>query len=147
MKNYRLSLSLAAVYPEGDGALNQKGVGYNTLIDAMLNEGITPWVTLFHWDLPQALEDRGGWRSRVTPDAFKPYAETAVKALGDRVKNWITLNEIRCFTNLAHGQRRQGPGHETQKVINQTFHHALLCHGHAITPWGFAVAAARGRAH
>lgn len=135
IKNYRLSLAWPRFFPNGDGALNQKGVDfYNRLIDAMLNEDITPWVTLFHWDLPQALEDRGGWRKRVVPDAFPAYATAAVKALGDRVKNWITLNEIRCFTNLAHGQGDKAPGtKETQKVINQTFHHALLCHGHAIT--------------
>lgn len=134
VKNYRLSLAWPRFYPSGDGPLNPKGVDfYNHLIDAMLEEDITPWVTLFHWDLPQALEDRGGWRKRVVPEAFGPYAETAVRALGDRVKNWITLNEIRCFTNLAHGEGDKAPGtRETRQVINQTFHHALVCHGLAV---------------
>jgi len=134
VKNYRLSLAWPRIFPAGDGPLNPKGVEfYNRLVDAMMAEGITPWVTLFHWDLPQALEVRGGWRSRVVPDAFAPYAETMVKALGDRVKNWITLNEIRCFTNLGHGDGDKAPGtKESRQVINQTYHHALLCHGHAI---------------
>jgi beta-glucosidase len=131
IKNYRLSLAWPRFYPNGDGALNARGVDfYKRLVDAMLAEGITPWVTMFHWDLPQALEDRGGWRSRVVPEAFARYADTAVKSLGGRVKNWITLNEIRCFTNLAHGEGDKAPGtNETRQVINQTFHHALLCHG------------------
>jgi beta-glucosidase len=135
VKHYRLSLAWPRIFPNGDGALNQKGIDfYNRLIDAMLKEGITPWVTLFHWDLPQALEDRGGWRKRVVPDAFPAYAAAAVKALGDRVKNWITLNEIRCFTTLAHGDGDKAPGTvEARQVINQTVHHALLCHGHAVT--------------
>jgi beta-glucosidase len=134
IKNYRLSIAWPRIYPQGSGELNPKGITfYQKLIDAMVAEGITPWVTLFHWDLPQALEDQGGWRSRVTVDAFKIYAETVVQALASRVKNWITLNEIRCFTNLGHGQGDKAPGtKETQQVINQTFHHALLCHGHAV---------------
>ncbi len=134
ISNYRLSLAWPRFYPSGDGSLNPKGVDfYNRLIDAMLTEGITPWVTLFHWDLPQALEDRGGWRVRLTPDAFATYAATAVKALGDRVKNWITLNEIRCFTINAYGGGDKAPGtRESRQMVNQTFHHAVLCHGHAV---------------
>jgi beta-glucosidase len=134
IKHYRLSVSWPRIYPQGDGAINLKGLAfYNRLIDSLLAHGITPWVTLFHWDLPQALEDRGGWRARITPDAFAVYAATVVKALGDRVKNWITLNEISCFTNLGHGEGDKAPGtHDTKQVINQTYHHALLCHGHAV---------------
>lgn len=134
IKNYRLSLAWPRIYPQGRGAVNQKGVDfYHRLIDAMLKEGITPWVTMFHWDLPQALEDQGGWRVREVTDAFQPYAETIVKAYGDRVKNWITLNEIICFTRFAHGGGDKAPGTiETEKTINQTYHHALLCHGHGV---------------
>ena len=100
----------------------------------MAENGITPWVTLFHWDLPQALEDRGGWTSRVTVDAFAAYADTVVKAYSSKVKHWITLNEIRCFTILGYGAGgKKAPGRvETQAVVNQTFHHALLCHGHGV---------------
>ncbi len=134
VKNYRLSVAWARIYPQGDGAVNQKGLDfYNRLIDELVTNDITPWVTLFHWDLPQALEDRGGWRARIVTEAFAPYADTVVRTLGDRVKNWITLNEIRCFTNFGHGQGLKAPGTtETQKVINQTYHHALVCHGLAV---------------
>lgn len=133
-RHYRLSIAWPRIYPAGDGPLNPRGLDfYQRLIDALLAEGITPWVTLFHWDLPQALEDRGGWRVRAVPDAFARYADTVVSALGDRVKNWITLNEIRCFTTMAYGGAGKAPGaNEPAAVVNQTIHHALLCHGHAV---------------
>jgi beta-glucosidase len=76
---------------------------YHRLFDSLAENGITPWVTMFHWDLPQALEDRGGWTERATVDAFAHYAETIVKEFSGRVKHWFTLNEIRCFTFLAYG--------------------------------------------
>ncbi|MCH6259142.1 GH1 family beta-glucosidase [Puniceicoccaceae bacterium K14] len=131
IKHYRLSIAWPRIFPQGDGELNQAGIDfYNRLIDCMLAEGIQPWVTMFHWDLPQALEDRGGWRERLTPEAFGVYAETIVKAFGDRVKHWITLNEMRCFTILAYGDTIRPPGlNEGEKVVNQTYHHALLAHG------------------
>ena len=135
IKNYRLSIAWPRIYPNGDGEVNPAGLKfYNKLIDSCLKHGITPWVTLFHWDLPQALEDRGGWANRATADAFAPYAETVVKALGDRVKNWITLNEIICFTRLGYAKGGdKAPGREeSEQVVNQTYHHALLCHGHAV---------------
>ena len=134
VKHYRLSLAWPRLYPQGDGALNEAGVEfYHRLFDAMAAEGITPWVTFFHWDLPQALEDRGGWTSRRTVEAFATYAETVVKAFGGKVKNWITLNEIRCFTWLAYDLCIQAPGRKVSPAeLNQAYHHALLCHGHAV---------------
>ena len=134
VKDYRLSLAWPRIYPNGDGALNQAGLDfYNRMFDAMAENGITPWVTMFHWDLPQALEDRRGWCERVTVDAFARYADTVVKAFGDRVKNWITLNEIRCFTVLAYDMVIKAPGRKVSKAqLNQTYHHALLCHGHGV---------------
>ncbi len=134
VKNYRLSVAWPRIYPNGDGAVNPKGLAfYDRLIDAMLKEGITPWVTLFHWDLPQALEDRGGWRSRIVPEAFATYADTVVATLGDRVKNWITLNEIVCFTTLAYGYGDKAPGTKVSlTTLRQIHHHALLCHGEAV---------------
>lgn len=134
VKHYRLSISWPRIYPNGDGALNQAGLDfYQRLLASLDKHGITPWVTLFHWDLPQALEDRGGWTSRATVDAFARYAETVVKAFAPAVKNWITLNEIRCFTVLAYGFGNKAPGRrESAAVVNQTYHHALLCHGHAV---------------
>lgn len=135
-KNYRLSLAWPRIYPDGDGALNQKGLDfYKRLFDSMQKHGITPWVTMFHWDLPQSLETRfGGWRDRRTADAFATYADTIVKTFGDRVKNWITLNEIFCFTTLGYaagGDKAPGLALPPQ-VVNQTYHTALLAHGHGV---------------
>lgn len=134
VKHYRLSLAWPRIFPAGDGAVNQAGIDfYDRLIDSMLAHGITPWVTMFHWDLPQALEDEGGWRVRRTPEAFGRYADTIVRAYGDRVKHWITLNEMRCFTVLAYGDTIRPPGvQEGERVVNQTYHHALLAHGHGV---------------
>lgn len=134
IRNYRMSLAWPRIHPLGDSALNQKGVDfYNRLIDSALENEITPWVTFYHWDLPQALEDIGGWRVREIPDRFAIYANTVVKAFGDRVKNWITLNEIPCFIGLSYEKGEHAPGaRESKKVINQAYHHALLAHGHAV---------------
>jgi beta-glucosidase len=135
VRHYRLSIAWPRIYPKGAGALNQAGLDfYHRLFAAMAENGITPWVTLYHWDLPQALEDSGGWTSRTTVDAFATYAETVVKAFAGEVKNWITLNEIRCFTLLAYGpDSYKAPARrESAAVLNQTYHNALVCHGHAV---------------
>ena len=98
-------------YSRGAGPINTKGLDYySRLIDALLARGITPWVTLFHWDLPQALEDRGGWLERGTVDAFGRYASEVVKRLGDRVKHWFTVNEIPCFIGNGYGNGYFAPG-------------------------------------
>lgn len=134
-RHYRLSLAWTRIFPDGDGALNQKGLDfYHRLFDSMEKRGLEPWVTMFHWDLPQALETRlGGWRDRRVSDAFARYADTIVRAYGDRVKRWITLNEIMCFTLMAYGTGLKAPGLRlSERVVNQTFHHALLCHGHGV---------------
>lgn len=135
VRRYRLSLAWPRLIPEGEGAPNPKGVDfYHRLLDAMLEAGIEPWVTMFHWDLPQALETaHGGWRSRRTVDAFARYADLIVSSYGDRVKHWITLNEMRCFTVLAYGDVLRPPGVRAgEQVVNQTYHHALLAHGHGV---------------
>jgi len=131
VKHYRLSIAWPRIFPNGDGELNQAGLDfYHRLFASMARHGIRPWVTLFHWDLPQSLEDRGGWTARVTVDAFARYADTVVQAFSGVVKDWITLNEIRCFTQLAYGYGLKAPGRrEPQAVVNQTFHHALVAHG------------------
>ena len=134
-KHYRLSISWPRIFPNGDGEINQAGIDfYHRLFDSMEAHGITPWVTFFHWDLPQSLEERfGGWRSRKTVDAFARYAETVVKHFGERIQHWFTLNEIVAFTKRAYGMERNAPGIVCDtKTVNQTFHHALLCHGHAV---------------
>jgi beta-glucosidase len=134
VRNYRLSLAWPRILPDGDGNVNHRGVDfYHRLFEAMQEFGITPWVTLFHWDLPQSLEDRGGWASPITVDAFARYADTVVRAFGESVKHWITLNEIRCFTYLAYGFGGKAPGRKlAPAALNQTYHHALLCHGHGV---------------
>src|SRR5580693_8926060 len=132
--NYRLSVAWPRIVPEGDGASNPKGFAfYDKLIDALLEAGITPWVTLYHWDLPQVLEDRGGWRVRSTPDAFAKYSQLVVQRFGDRVKNWITLNEILRFVPCGYGYGCDAPGaQESAAVVNQIYHHTLLAHGYAV---------------
>lgn len=135
IKHYRLSLAWPRIYPDGEGELNQKGIDfYHRLLDSLEQNGITPWVTFYHWDLPDALETRyGGWRSRKTVDAFARYADTVVKAFGSRVKNWFTMNELLCFTQFNYGDGTRPPGLKLDaKTVNQTFHNALVCHGLAV---------------
>jgi beta-glucosidase len=134
VKHYRLSIAWPRIMPTGVGTLNTRGLDfYSRLIDATLARGITPWVTMFHWDLPQALEEQGGWPGRHVVDAFADYADELVKAYGDRVKNWITLNEVGVFLENGYGIGRHAPGRkEKPEVVNQAFHHALLCHGHGV---------------
>ena len=134
IRNYRLSIAWPRIFPQGDGAVNRAGLDfYRRLFAAMKAHGLTPWVTLFHWDLPQALEDRGGWASRVTVDAFAHYADTVVREFAGEVKHWITLNEIRCFTQFGYDFCRKAPGRKLPPAeLNQTYHHALLCHGQAV---------------
>jgi beta-glucosidase len=134
IRDYRLSVAWPRVRPGGDGPLNPKGLDfYDRLIDALLARHIRPWITLFHWDLPQSLEDRGGWPVRATPDAFVGYAEAVVKRLADRVKDWFTVNEIPCFVGNGYDNGYFAPGRrEPRGVVNQAYHHALLAHGHAV---------------
>jgi len=132
--HYRLSVAWPRVIPDGDGAINPSGLDfYDRLIDALLKRGVTPWVTLFHWDLPQALEAKGGWPVRGTVDAFRRYAETVVRRLGDRVGRWFSVNEIPCFVGFGYGGGNFAPGRrEPARVLNQAYHHAILAHGHAV---------------
>lgn len=134
-KHYRLSLAWPRIVPDGIGAVNERGLAfYDRLIDAFLSRGITPHVTLFHWDLPQKLEDEGGWLNRATVDAFAIYCDLATQRLGDRVKSWFTLNEMPCFIGLGYETGIHAPGRkESRKAVNQAYHHALLAHGVAVS--------------
>ncbi len=142
VKHYRFSIAWSRIIPEGRGAVNEAGVDfYRRLVDALLENGITPHATLFHWDSPQALEDRyGSWRSREMAQDFADYAGAVVGRLGDRVTNWITLNEIFCFIHMGYGvgdvvKQQPRPPHapgtvvERLKDVWQASHHALLAHG------------------
>jgi len=134
LRHYRLSVAWPRVFPGGDGAINPAGLGYyDRVVDALIARGIRPWVTLFHWDLPQALEDRGGWLARSTVEAFRNFAEAVVGRLGDRVKDWFTVNEIPCFIGNGYGNGTFAPGRrEDARGLNQAYHHGLLAHGHAV---------------
>jgi len=111
MNTYRFSISWPRVVPDGKGAVNQKGIDYySRLVDELLANGITPFPTLYHWDLPQALEDEGGWSNREIVGHFARYAETVVQALGDRVKRWIVFNEPWVFVFLGYLYGTHAPG-------------------------------------
>jgi len=136
LKAYRFSISWPRVMPTGEGQVNELGLAfYDNLIDELLKNGIEPWITLFHWDLPQALQDKyGGWQSKEVSRLFAKYTEIVVKRYSDRVKNWFTINEIMCFTTFAHRDRCfHAPGIAlAEKGVNQTIHNALLGHGLAV---------------
>ena len=134
LQTYRLSVAWPRVVPGGTGVVNEAGLDfYDRLIDALLAAGIKPYVTLYHWDLPQVLEDAGGWRVRATPRAFHEYANAVVRRLGDRVKHWMTLNELPCCIGMGYGSGKHAPGaRESRAVLNQCYHHAVLAHGYAV---------------
>jgi len=127
---YRFSIAWPRVIPAGTGAVNRKGLDfYDALVDDLLAKGITPFVTLYHWDLPQALQDRGGWPSRDTAFAFADYATVVVNALSDRVTNWTTLNEPLCSAWLGHLQGVMAPGVKDIEAAVRTSFHLHLAHG------------------
>jgi beta-glucosidase len=129
---YRLSISWPRVLPEGVGAVNSAGLDfYDRLIDGLLEAGIQAYVTLYHWDLPQALQDRGGWANRETVAAFANYADVVVRRLGDRVKNWITHNEPWCTSFLGYAIGEHAPGIRNGPALAAA-HHVLLSHGEAV---------------
>ncbi|MEU0240179.1 GH1 family beta-glucosidase [Nocardiopsis sp. NPDC006198] len=128
---YRFSIAWPRVVPQGRGAVNRAGLDfYDRLVDALLARGVTPVPTLFHWDLPQALEDGGGWRSRDTAYAFAEYAAVAADRLGDRVGRWITLNEPVVHMAYGHAFGVHAPGLtlDVSDVLGVA-HHLLLAHG------------------
>jgi len=127
---YRFSIAWPRIFPQGAGSPNQAGIDfYDRLIDGALERGITPWPTLYHWDLPQALEDKGGWNSRATSERFAEYAHLMAEKFGDRVRNWTTLNEPFCSAWLGYLYGVMAPGiKDLQTAINAS-HHLLLGHG------------------
>ena len=126
---YRFSTSWARVQPDG-GAVNPEGLAfYDRLVDSLLDAEILPWLTLYHWDLPQALEERGGWANRDTANLFVDYAMTMFDALGDRVKVWTTLNEPWCSSFLSYIGGEHAPGRTDRATGIAAGHHLLLAHG------------------
>ncbi|MBB5800666.1 beta-glucosidase [Saccharothrix ecbatanensis] len=126
---YRFSTAWPRVRPDA-GPVNQAGLDfYSRLVDALLEKNITPWLTLYHWDLPQTLEDAGGWANRDTAFRFAEYAESVVGALGDRVSNWTTLNEPWCSSLLSYAAGVHAPGRQEPEAAVAAVHHLLLAHG------------------
>ncbi|GAA2103687.1 GH1 family beta-glucosidase [Kitasatospora saccharophila] len=131
--SYRFSVSWPRVLPTGAGAVNRAGLDfYSRLVDGLLAAGIEPAVTLYHWDLPQALEDGGGWRARETAHRFAEYAAVVAEALADRVPRWTTLNEPWCSAFLGYGNGVHAPGVRSGTPALAAAHHLLLGHGLAL---------------
>lgn len=133
LKAYRFSLSWSRILPQGTGAVNTRGLDfYDRLVDRLLEKQICPVATLYHWDLPLAVEQWGGWRTRETAEAFAEYAELVARRLGDRVAWWITLNEPWCSAYLGYGLGVHAPGEQALQEAVHASHHLLLAHAKAI---------------
>lgn len=127
-KAFRFSLSWSRILPDGTGQINQKGVDYyNKIIDKCLELGLEPWVTIYHWDHPQILEDKGGWTNRQMVDWFSEYTDVVTKKFGDRVKNWMILNEPFSFTLNGYFLGAMAPGKRGLNNFLKSIHHANLC--------------------
>lgn len=130
---YRFSVAWPRVLPDGTGAINGAGLDfYDRLVDALLATGITPFVTLYHWDLPQVLQDRGGWANRESVQWFREYVEAVSRRLGDRVKHWITHNEPWVVAVIGNLMGRHAPGLTDLPTTVRVAHHLLLSHGEAV---------------
>ncbi len=130
---YRFSIAWPRVMPDGAGPARRSGLDcYKRMVDAVLSRGVTPVVTLFHWDLPQPLQDAGGWLNRDTVGRFCDYAEAVLGALGDVVPRWMTINEPFCAGMIGHLQGRHAPGLTDLHSAMVASHHLLLAHGQAV---------------
>jgi beta-glucosidase len=133
LEGYRFSISWPRIQPTGRGPANQRGIDfYRALVEGMLERGIKPLATLYHWDLPQTLEDEGGWASRAVVERFTEYAQIMFDALGDVVPEWITHNEpwVTSFLGYAYGSK--APGISDWPTALRAAHHSLLAHGAAV---------------
>jgi len=130
---YRFSTSWPRILPAGAGAVEPRGLDfYDRLVDGLIARGVTPWLCLYHWDLPQALQDKGGWTSRETADHFADYARIVGKKLGDRVKHWAMLNEANVHAIFGHGTGSGAPGLRGMPSMLAALHHQNLAQGRAI---------------
>ncbi len=129
---YRFSVSWPRIFPGGRGEVNPAGLDfYDTLVDRLLEAGVVPFLTLNHWDLPQVLQDEGGWPERGTVEAFTEYAAAVAGRLGDRVRHWTTHNEPWCVATLGYEEGPHAPGHKNPEEALRAAHHLLLSHGRA----------------
>jgi beta-glucosidase len=133
-KAYRFSIAWSRIYPEGFGKVNPEGLDfYNKLVDLLLENDIEPYVTLFHWDLPYGLFRLGGWQNPAITDYFAEYSATVAKSFGEKVKNYITLNEPQCFIGLGHVTGEHAPGNlMSQRSVLEMAHNVMLAHGKAV---------------
>ncbi|MDZ5000309.1 family 1 glycosylhydrolase, partial [Clostridium perfringens] len=134
LESYRFSISWPRIIPNGIGEVNQKGIEfYNNIIDECLKYGIVPFATLYHWDLPQVLEEKGGWTNKETIESFVKYSEICYKAFGDRVKHWITFNEIVVFCGLGYLAGAHPPAivGDINKYFQAT-HNVFLAHAKSV---------------
>ncbi len=132
IRAYRFSISWSRIFPDGHGLVNLAGLDfYNRLVDKLLAARIQPFATLYHWDLPQKLQEIGGWTNREVSSHFADYAAVLSKHLGDRVQNWITINEPWVIANIGHKTGEHAPGIKDEKMALQVAHHLLLAHGKA----------------
>ena len=132
LRSYRYSIAWPRIQPSGSGASNQKGIDYyKRLTDAVLGAGMRPLVTLFHWDLPQPLEDQGGWPNRDTAARFADYVEIVIKALGDRINTWAIFNEPWVFTYVGYAEGRHAPGKTNFDLFLKSAHTVNLAQGDA----------------
>lgn len=126
----RFSVGWSRVLPQGTGAVNQKGIDYyHRVIDKCLKENVTPYVTCYHWDLPQALEEKGGWANRDSIKWFEDFVDTISKAYGDKVKNWMVFNEPMAFVPLGYLVGMHAPGHVNFSKFYKAVHHVAMSHG------------------
>jgi beta-glucosidase len=130
IKNYRFSISWPRILPNGIGDVNEAGIDfYNRVINECIDQGITPWITLYHWDLPQVLENTGGWANRAILGWFEEFANVCIKSFGDRVKHWMVLNEPVAFTGAGYFFGKHAPGKWGLKYFLPAVHHATLSMG------------------
>ncbi|MEV4811788.1 GH1 family beta-glucosidase [Micromonospora avicenniae] len=133
LSSYRFSIAWPRIQADGTGAPNQRGLDfYRRLVDGLHERGIAPMATLFHWDLPQALQDAGGWESRDTAYRFADYAETVFRALGDRVPVWLTINEPKTVVQNGYLSGHHAPGRQDPEAAYLVAHHLQLAHGQAV---------------
>jgi beta-glucosidase len=143
---YRFSIAWARIFPQGTGTVNKKGIDfYSRLVDELLKRGIRPNATLYHWDLPEALDDRGGWLNRDVANWFGDYAATMFEALGDRVEMWSTLNEPWVVTDGGYLSGVLAPGHSNLFEAPIATHNLLRSHGTAVERFRSSKAAKKGK--
>ncbi len=126
--HFRFSLSWTRIFPDGTGKVSEEGIAfYNRVIDFCLECDLTPWITLYHWELPQVLEEKGGWTNRDILGWFETYVSLCAERFGDRVKHWMVLNEPMVFTGAGYFLGEHAPGRKGLKNFLPAVHHAVLC--------------------